>query len=203
MLSGRKQHGRFTGAGVAGNALDARGFPAASRSVGQLLLDLARRGARPEAADHHQLEGERRVFGLAQTTVSNNAHQRDGKQEIADQRAVMQRPVGEVETMAHDSALPVGGVARRVCTASPSTRRPAPVTTMTAGLQAAGYLGAILAELGDVTGRLATLPSLYNAQPAARDRHRSPRSGHQQLLAGRGIEQHAGGHAEARLAGHR
>ena len=74
-------------------------------ALGQLLRNLLRGGAWPEGADNHQLEGERRVFRLAQLPVGEDAHQGDGEQKVTDQRAVMERPVRQVEAGIHFSAV--------------------------------------------------------------------------------------------------
>jgi len=70
-----EHHGRFAGPREARNAVDERRFLQFLLDlVGHLLFDLARRGTRPQGPDDHDLEGEGRIFRLAQAAVGDDAH---------------------------------------------------------------------------------------------------------------------------------
>ncbi len=60
--------------------------------VGDLLGDLLRRRARPEDADRHGAEGERRVLVLAELEVRGEAEREEDDEEVARQRPVLERP---------------------------------------------------------------------------------------------------------------
>ena len=72
----------------------------AGDAVGHFLLHLARGRARPERADHHHLERERRILGLRQLAVGQHAEQRDQHQQKDHQRLMAQGPAREVESVA-------------------------------------------------------------------------------------------------------
>jgi hypothetical protein len=94
----REEHLRFAGLRVAAHEVDVRHFlQLALDAVGDLQLDVARGGARPVGAHHHDLERERRVLGLPEALVRQHARDREHDQQVQDERAVMQRPFGQVE----------------------------------------------------------------------------------------------------------
>ena len=64
-IAGHKGHLRFTRARERDNALVLAGFHQfLLDSLGDLTRDFFSRGARPQGADYHRLEGKRRVFAL-------------------------------------------------------------------------------------------------------------------------------------------
>ncbi len=66
----REEQGRLTRPRVAAQEIDVGSLlQLAGNPVGHLFLDLSRRRAGPERADHHHLESERRILGLCQLAV--------------------------------------------------------------------------------------------------------------------------------------
>ncbi len=68
--------------------------------VGHLLGHLLRGGTRPEHADGHGAEGERRVLVLAQLEVGRAAQHQQHHQQVARQCRMLDRPARDVETLA-------------------------------------------------------------------------------------------------------
>ena len=89
-------------------------------ALGDLRATTSSRGrARPQRAHHHRLEGEGRVLRLAEVPVRPRADQREHQHRVDHQRAVAQRPLGQVEA-AHAS-LRLGGDGRSTGRLSRST----------------------------------------------------------------------------------
>ena len=66
-------------------------------AVGDLPRHLLGGGARPFGLDQHRLDGEGRILLAAEMQVGEQARGHEGDHEIPDQRAMLERPVGEVE----------------------------------------------------------------------------------------------------------
>ena len=93
------EHVRFAGTRIAAQEIQFGDFLQLLLDlVGYLQTDFVRRRARPLRLHHHHLEGERRIFGLAESGVRPDADQRQHHDEIAQQRPVVQRPLGQVES---------------------------------------------------------------------------------------------------------
>ena len=123
---------------------------------------MARSCARPEAANHHQFEGEGRIFCLTQAAISQYAHQGDGKQQVADQRAVVQRPVRKIEALTHDLTLLLRRCGRaRGDGHAGSEAVEAADNDHFAFVQAAGNRRAIFPELGNLYGARHCLAILH------------------------------------------
>ncbi len=100
------EHHGLAGLGVAAQEIEARRFLELLLDlVGELALDLVGRGARPERAHHHQLEGEIRVLGLAEPQERADADRGEHYHEIEEERRVRQRPLGQVEAPDHGYRL--------------------------------------------------------------------------------------------------
>ena len=68
-------------------------------ALGDLARDFIGGRARPQRAHHHRLEGEGRVFRLAQAAGTDQAPISASTQHrVEDERAVAQRPFGQIET---------------------------------------------------------------------------------------------------------
>src|SRR5207342_1993889 len=67
-------------------------------ALGDFTRDLVGGRARPQRPYHHRLEGEGRILGLAQVAVRPGADQRQQQHRVDDESAVVQRPLGQVET---------------------------------------------------------------------------------------------------------
>ena len=65
--------------------------------LGDLPRHLVGGGARPHRAHHHDLEGEGRIFRLAQLGVRPDPEHGQQEHEVPHQRAVAQGPFGDVE----------------------------------------------------------------------------------------------------------
>ena len=104
-ILGHEEHHRFAGARIAADGVHVGHFlQFFLDTIGELFLHLPRRGAGPVGAHHHHLEGEGRVFGLAEFLVRHHPHQGQGHDEVADQGLMAQGPFGEIE--AHHAQLP-------------------------------------------------------------------------------------------------
>ena len=67
--------------------------------LGDLLLDLAGGGAGPQRAHHHHLEGEVRIFGLAQAQVGIGAGQRQRDDQEQNEGLMLERPLGKIRAL--------------------------------------------------------------------------------------------------------
>ena len=106
-----EDHLRFARARVRADELVvAGGHQRLLDALGDLARDFIGGGARPHCAYHHHLEGELRVFGLAQVAVRPRADHRHHDHGVEDQAAMGQRPFGKIEA-AHGLGLvfPVRG----------------------------------------------------------------------------------------------
>ena len=126
----REEHQRLARLRVAAHPVDVRHFlQLALDAVGDLLLDLARRRARPVRLDHHHLERERRILRLPELLVGEHARQREDDDQVEHERAVVQRPLGQVEARARgapaadEDSSADRAVARRGVSASAARRR--------------------------------------------------------------------------------
>ncbi len=94
----RDEHQRLAGLRVAAHPVDVGHLlQLALDPVGDLLLDLARRRAGPAGAHDHHLERERRILRLAELPVRERAGERADDDQVEHERAMVQRPLGQVE----------------------------------------------------------------------------------------------------------
>ena len=86
---------RLPGLGVAARVVEPRRLlQLLLEALGNLLLDLARSRARPQGAHHHDLEGEVRVFRLAQAHVGVDAGDGQRDDQIQDEGLMLEGPLG-------------------------------------------------------------------------------------------------------------
>ena len=114
ILSATTNKMRLTRLGVAAYLVGVRDLLQAALQLGcDQFGHLLRGGTRPQGAHHHGPEGERRVFVLTQLEIREPTHEHQHHHQVACQRAVVQRPTGQVKTA---GGLRLGsgrGVARR------------------------------------------------------------------------------------------
>ena len=67
--------------------------------IGHFLLHLPRRRTGPRRADHHDLEGERRILGLRELAVGQHAEQRQQRQQENHQRLMPEGPARQIEAV--------------------------------------------------------------------------------------------------------
>ena len=91
------EHQRLAGTAVAPHVLVRQLLQLALDAVGDLLLDVACRRARPVGLDDHDLERERRILRLPELRVGERAHHREQDDEVQHHRPVVQCPLGQVE----------------------------------------------------------------------------------------------------------
>ena len=88
------------GAGVALQVVEARRLlQLALEAVGDLLERVLDRGARPGGAHHHGLDREVGILAAAEPEVGGDARDHDHQHEVGHERAVPDRPFGEVEAV--------------------------------------------------------------------------------------------------------
>ncbi|TLD45621.1 MAG: hypothetical protein FAZ92_02110 [Accumulibacter sp.] len=96
-------------------------------ALGDLQLHFRRRRSRPQRAHDHRLEGEVRILGAAEPEVREDAGKHQDDDQIGHQRAVAQRPLGEIgrrHRPAGSLAVLVGGAPRRSGCSMARTRSP-------------------------------------------------------------------------------
>ena len=68
-------------------------------ALGDLLLDFARRRARPQCPYHHYLEGEIGILGPAKLEIGHHAADHQHDDQIGHHRAVIERPRRQIQRL--------------------------------------------------------------------------------------------------------